>query len=278
MICPNCNTNLPDDATVCSVCNTEFTPLQPSAPVKKLKYLKTLASKKVKTLNIISWIVCLVCVTLLSVGMIQSYTQPFYHLTIIQTLSPETAEELEDSWSEMQDEYEEATQEYQEMQEEYEEIKQKYADNKEVLAQIEKEFSENMYMVEFEKMQPIFENANVFFENPSIQNTQKIIHLLDEGDLIDLLGEEYSYLPQIINITVYSLFVFFAVIILLTLLITIFKKTVLTVFVQFLAVIFAFIFAGPIPTIIIAITYIVLAVFFRITNKEYKAYRKSTLA
>lgn len=278
MICPNCNTNLPDDATVCTTCNTEFAPALPTVPVKKLKYLKTLASKKVKTLNIVSWIVCLVCIALLSVGMIQSYTQPFYQIAIIQTLVPEEAAEFKDSWSQMQDDFKEATQELEKVEKEYEALKEKYADNKEVLAQMEKEFSENIDMAEYNKMQSMFEKGTVFFENPSIQNTQQLLNHVEEDFLIELLGESYADLPQMINIAVYGIFAFFTFIILLTVLITIFKKTVLTVFVQFLAVIFAFIFAGPIPTIIIAITYIVLAVFFRITNKEYKAYRKSTLA
>ena len=274
MICPNCNTNLPDDATVCTSCEAEVATPKKTPPVRKMKYLGKLASKKSKTANILSWGICLVCIVLLTVGMIQAYTRPVYEIAIIQTVVPDMATEFEKSWGDIQDEYEEIHDEYSKFQKKYDELKKEY-DGEELMEQMEKEIGESLDTEEFNKIKLIFEGGDAFIENPSIENTQKMATILDDEAFEELLGETYSEIPALVNTIIKALFVFFAVIILLTLLITLFKKTGLTVFTQFLAVIFAFLFAGTTQTIILAIAYIVLAVLFRIINKEYKAYRKT---
>ena len=275
MICPNCNTNLPDDATVCTTCETEVAAPKKTAPVRKMKYLRKLASKKSKIANILSWVVCLLCIVLLTVSMIQAYTRPVYEIAVIQTVVPDMATEFEKTWGDIQDEYDEVQEEYSKFQKEYDEFKKEY-DDEELIEQMEKEIGETLDTEEFNKMKLLFEGGDAFIENPSIKNTQKIATLLDDDAFEEILGETYSEIPALVNTIIKALFVFCAVIILLTLLITLFKKTGLTVFTQFLTVIFAFLFAGFTQTIVLAIAYIVLAVLFRIINKEYKAYRKST--
>ena len=273
MTCPNCNTNLPDDATVCTTCEAEVAAPKKTAPVRKMKYLRKLASKKSKIANILSWIVCLLCIVLLTIGMVQAYTRPVYEIAVIQTVVPDLATEFEKNWDDIQDEYEDIREEYSKFQEKYEDFKDEY-ENEELIEQMEEEIGKTLDTEEFNKMKLLFEGGDAFIENPSIENTQKMATLLDDDAFEEILGETYSEIPALVNTIIKALFVFYAVIILLTLLITLFKKTVLTVFTQFLAVIFAFLFAGTTQTLILLVAYIVLAVLFRIINKEYKAYRK----
>ena len=79
----------------------------------------------------------------------------------------------------------------------------------------------------------------------------------------------------IVDIIIYVIYGFAALIGLILLLATVFKKTGLVIFALILALPFCYFFAGVIYTVLTAVFFIALMILFIIINKEYKAYKKA---
>ncbi len=309
MFCPNCGTELENNAVFCSNCganvtneqksNAEETSAQPtetpvaeqisqdneaiptipttpaSPPVKqhrlkKGKYIKQLGSKKVKALSIIVWAVFLALVCVLGLGSYNIIGAGITDIPVVAMVVPE---------KQMNSINETANQ-----------AKELIETADEALEDVKDEISND----EYEMLKGFLNDAKALADNPSVNNIKNMITRFDEVtemaekytdnedikeikeqidsvDFIEDLAEPMKYF----DIAVYIFFGFVGFIVLLLLLATAIKSNALTVICIILsAPVFCFI-AGLVYSIIAVVLFIALIVMFCIINGEYRKYRKS---
>lgn len=246
MFCPNCGTNLPDGAGFCAECGTQLnaaqssasqTAYQPGQALKKGEYLKTQASPKAKQLVKISWGLLVVCVLILALGLNACLNGPFYEIPVFKMA---LGDDYADAMGELDDIIDEA---------------------EDGIDALEDEFGDEF---DEDELEEIVEMAEKMVDNMSINNVTKLAKLMKETEVVEVM-----------NIFVSVLWVCFGLVMLVTVLGGLFKKTGLVITALILAVPVCIAFSGTLSVILALVAYIALAVVLSKINKEYRAYRKS---
>ncbi len=276
MFCPNCGTNLPENATFCSNCGTSISTASasvtpPTAPVVRMKkgqYLKSeLASAKAKALSKAVLIIFAVCALIVVLSISNLLNGAVHKLPVMSVALEEN--EIESFEKEL-DELDSIVDDARGI---YEENKDKV--DKDTAKAIEK----------------ALDKTEKFSKNPSLSNMQSLVselRALDEkhtdeiekaglSDKLDIDGfsNEFEGASCILDTLKVIFIMLGAAIIIFTLVATLFKRTAFAIFGLILALPICAFCGGAVYTVLATVTFITIIVMVAMINGEYKKYKKS---